>query len=164
MTKTEQNIYELVAPTVEQLGYLLYDVEYVKEGKEYFLRIYIDNENGIDLDDCEKVSTAIDPILDEADPISTAYSLEVSSCGLERHLREERHYVMAIGKEIEVKLFKPFDSKRELKGVLENFLDGKITLETEENEVVIEISNIASAKILFKWEEWGKWIRNFLKH
>lgn len=153
MTKTEQNIYELVAPTVEQLGYLLYDVEYVKEGKEYFLRIYIDNENGIDLDDCEKVSTAIDPILDEADPISTSYSLEVSSCGLERHLREERHYAMAIGKEIEVKLFKPFDSKRELKGVLENFLDGKITLETEENEVVIEISNIASAKILFKWEE-----------
>lgn len=153
MTKTEQSIYELVAPTVEQLGYLLYDVEYVKEGKEYFLRIYIDNENGIDLDDCEKVSTAIDPILDEADPISTAYSLEVSSCGLERHLREERHYTMAIGKEIEVKLFKPLGSKRELKGVLKSFLDGKVILETEENEVVIEISNIASAKILFKWEE-----------
>ena len=153
MTKTEQSIYELVAPTVEQLGYLLYDVEYVKEGKEYFLRIYIDNENGIDLDDCEKVSTAIDPILDEADPISASYSLEVSSCGLERHLREERHYTMAIGKEIEVKLFKPLGSKRELEGVLKSFLDGKVILETEENEVVIEISNIASAKILFKWEE-----------
>lgn len=153
MTKTEQSIYELVAPTVEQLGYLLYDVEYVKEGKEYFLRIYIDNENGIDLDDCEKVSTAIDPILDEADPISTSYSLEVSSCGLERHLREERHYTMAIGKDIEAKLFKPLGGKRELKGVLKSFLGGKVILETEENEVVIEISNIASAKILFKWEE-----------
>lgn len=153
MTKTEQGIYELVAPTVKQLGYLLYDVEYVKEGKEYFLRIYIDNENGIDLDDCEKVSTAIDPILDEADPISTAYSLEVSSCGLERHLRDEKHYTMAIGKEIEVKLFKPLDGKRELSGVLKKFFDNKITLEVEESELLIEMSNIASAKILFKWEE-----------
>ncbi len=153
MTKTEQGIYELIVPTVEQLGYLLYDVEYVKEGKEYFLRVYIDNEKGIDLDDCENVSTAIDPILDEADPISTSYSLEVSSCGLERHLRSKNHYVMAIGKEVEIKLFKPQNGLKEFEGILKNVFDNKIELEIKDKEILIEISDIASAKILFKWEE-----------
>lgn len=153
MTKTEQNVYELIASTVEQLGYLLYDVEYVKEGKEYFLRVYIDNEKGIDLDDCEKVSTTIDPILDEADPISTSYSLEVSSCGLERHLRSKTHYMMAIGKEIEIKLFKPQEGLKEFEGTLKNVFDDKIELEIRGKEILIKILDIASAKILFKWEE-----------
>ena len=152
MTKTEQNIYNMTLCTVEQLGYELYDVEYVKEGKEYFLRFYIDSENGIDLDDCEKVSRAIEIILDENDPISTSYSLEVSSCGLERQLREERHFKWALGKEIEVTLFKPIKGNRQINGVLIRVEDSSITLENGE-ENIIELADIASAKILFNWEE-----------
>ena len=130
MTKTEQSVRDLVKPIVEQLGYQLYDVEYVKEGKDYFLRVYIDSDNGIDLDDCEKVSNELDPILDEKDPISTSYSLEVSSCGLERHLREKEHYEMAIGKNIEVKLFKALENEKQFEGMLKNVSDNSITLST----------------------------------
>lgn len=154
MTKTEQIVRDLVKPTVEQLGYQLYDVEYVKEGKDYFLRIYIDSPKGIDLDDCEKVSNSIDPILDEADPISTQYSLEVSSCGLERHLREKEHYEMAIGKSIEVKLFKALENEKQYDGILKKVSDNSITLELEnEREIEIFLEEIATAKILFDWEE-----------
>ncbi len=152
MTKTEKNVYDMVLPIIEELGYELYDVEYVKEGKDYFLRIYIDAEKGIDLDDCEKVSNAIDGILDEQDPISTSYSLEVSSCGLERNLREEKHYEMAIGKQIEVKFFKPINSKKELVGVLKKIQNGVITLDDGQEENV-NLEDVASAKILFNWEE-----------
>ncbi|MBQ9267826.1 MAG: ribosome maturation factor RimP [Clostridia bacterium] len=154
MTKTEQTVRNLVKPTVEQLGYKLYDVEYVKEGKDYFLRIYIDAEKGIDLDDCEKVSNALDPILDEADPISTAYSLEVSSCGLERHLREKEHYEEAIGKKVEVKLFKALEGEKQFTGILKSTSENTILLELENNkEVEIYLEEIAAAKILFDWEE-----------
>ena len=111
MTKMEKSIYDLSFPIVNELGYKLYDVMYVKEGKEYYLRIFIDHENGIDLDDCEKVSNRISDMLDEVDPISTQYNLEVSSCGLERHLREIEHYEAAIDKNVEVKFFKAIDGQ-----------------------------------------------------
>lgn len=153
MTKTEQNVYNMILDTVEGLGYVLYDVEFVKEGKDHFLRVYIDNQKGIDLDDCEKVSNAVDPILDEKDPISTSYSLEVSSCGLERHLREEKHYKMAIGKEIAITLYKAIDGNREIEALLKDVSKNKIVIKAEEKELEIEMSDIASAKILFKWEE-----------
>ncbi len=154
MTKTEQLVSDLVKPTIEKLGYKLYDVEYVKEGKEYFLRIYIDSEKGIDLDDCEKVSNEIDPILDEEDPISTSYSLEVSSCGLERHLREKEHYEMAKGKKIEVKLFKPLENEKQFIGILKSVNDESISIELEDKrEIEIYLEEIATAKILFNWEE-----------
>ena len=154
MTKTEQTVRDLIKPTIEELGYKLYDVEYVKEGKEYFLRVYIDSEKGIDLDDCENVSNSIDPILDEADPISTSYSLEVSSCGLERHLREKEHYEMAIGKRIEIKLFKPLEKEKQFEGILKEIKDDSIIIETEDKkEIEFYIEEIATAKILFDWEE-----------
>ena len=154
MTKTEQIVSNLIKPTVEQLGYKLYDVEYIKEGKEYFLRIFIDAEKGIDLDDCEKVSNTIDPILDEADPISTSYSLEVSSCGLERHLREFEHFKLAIGKKIEVKLFKALNNEKEFEGILKSVTEDYITLILcEGKEIDISLNEIATAKILFDWEE-----------
>ena len=154
MTKTEKNIYDIVKPYVEQLGYQLYDVEFVKEGKEYFLRIYIDLEKGIDLSDCEKVSNVIDPILDEVDPISMSYSLEVSSCGLERHLREMNHYEMAIGKKIEVSLFKAVENEKQFQGTLKSVKDKSITIELDDKkELEIYFDEIATAKILFSWEE-----------
>ena len=106
MTKQEKELEKIISPITEKLGYELYDVEYVKEGQDWYVRLYIDNENGINLDDCEKVSDAVGEELDRVDPIATAYLLEVSSCGLERRLREKRHFDAAIGENIEVKLFK----------------------------------------------------------
>ena len=97
MTKTEKELQELLKPKVEQLNYELYDLEYVKEGSEWFLRLYIDSkEKSIDLEDCEKVSNEISDLLDVKDPIVTSYNLEVSSCGLERHLRELNHCLLRL--------------------------------------------------------------------
>lgn len=154
MTKTEQIVSDLVKSAIEEKGYQLYDVQYLKEGKEYFLRIYIDSAKGINLDDCEKVNNIIEPIIDESDPISTSYSLEVSSCGLERHLREKEHYIMAIGKNIEVKLFKPLQNEKQYTGTLKKVNENSILLETKnEGEIEINIVEIATAKILFDWED-----------
>ena len=100
MSKIEERVESLIKGKIEETGYNLYDVEYVKEGPNYYLRIYIDNEKGIDLNDCEKVSNAIDGILDEADYIKEQYYLEVSSPGLERILRKDKHFEKNIGKTI----------------------------------------------------------------
>lgn len=153
MTKTEQEFEKIVLPIVNRLGYTLYDVLYVKEGADWYLRLFIDNEKGIDLDDCEKVSNLVSEKLDEIDPIETPYMLEVSSCGLERHLRSKKHFEAAIGKEIELKFFKALDKKKMLTGVLEKVEEENIKLKTEEKEYDINIEDISSAKILYNWEE-----------
>ena len=106
MAKIEEKVENLLKEKIEKLGYDLYDVEYAKEGKNYFLRIYIDKENGIDLNDCEKVNNEISEILDEANYIKEQYFLEVSSPGIERILRKDKHLEQNKGKEIFVKLFK----------------------------------------------------------
>ena len=153
MTKIEKNIYELALPIVNELGYKLYDVMYVKEGKEYYLRLFIDHENGIDLDDCEKVSNRISDMLDEVDPISTQYNLEVSSCGLERHLREIEHYEAAVGKNVELKFFKAIDGLKQIEGSLKEIKNNAIILETDEKEFEVNLDDVSSAKILFNWED-----------
>ena len=153
MTKMEKSIYDLSLPIVNELGYKLYDVMYVKEGKEYYLRIFIDHENGIDLDDCEKVSNRISDMLDEVDPISTQYNLEVSSCGLERHLREIEHYEAAIGKNVELKFFKAIDGLKQVEGILKMVKENAIIIETDEKEFEVKIDDVSSAKILFNWED-----------
>ena len=131
MTKTERELEKTIKPVVENLGYELYDVEFLKEGISWFLRVYIDSENGIDLDDCEKVSNVVGDVLDEEDPISMQYTLEVSSCGLERNLREKRHFELAINKEIEVKLYKALNGKKVLNGNLLDVSDENITIGSE---------------------------------
>ena len=155
MTKTEKDLELLVKPIVEQLGYELYDVEFLKEGTDWFLRIFIDSkEKMIGLDDCEEVSNRISDMLDEKDPISTAYNLEVSSCGLERHLREIKHFESAVGKNIELKLFTQFEGNKIHTGKLEKVTNEAVTiLDDNEKEVTIALSNVSSAKILFNWEE-----------
>ena len=107
MANIEDKVESLISKTINDLGYELYDIEYVKEGKDFFLRIYIDSEKGIDLNDCEKVSNSITEILDEEDYIKEQYFLEVSSPGVERILRKEKHLKDNIENEIEIKLFKP---------------------------------------------------------
>ena len=149
MTKLEEKIENLLKPIIENLGYNLFDVVYVKEAKDYYLRIFIDNEKGIIIDDCEKVSQAVSDELDEKDPIDASYSLEISSCGLEPKLREKKHFEMALGKEIEVKLYKAIEKEKVISGVLEKITDTEIVV----NGKNIAFENIGSAKILFDWEE-----------
>ncbi len=108
----------LAEPIAQELGYELWDVEYVKEGAEYYLRITIDSPEGITIDDCEKMHRAIDPVLDEADPIEGFYHLEVSSTGIERELKTDRHIEASIGWDVEVKLYAPVDGAKLYTGEL----------------------------------------------
>ena len=113
-----ETVRELVAPVAEELGLLLWDVEFVKEGARRILRVTIDHEDGITIDDCERMHRAIDPVLDEADPIDTAYDLEVSSPGIERELKTPEHIDACYGWDVEAKLFAPVNGTRSVKGVL----------------------------------------------
>lgn len=138
MAKGKQNIAsgvrELIAPTVEGLGYELWDVEYVKDGAFWYLRITIDSERGIDIDDCEKVHRAIDPVIDGADPIEDQYFLEVSSPGLERELRVSEHFERFIGSPVTLKLFTAVHGAKQHVGEL---------LAHEEDAVVVAIDGEA---------------------
>ena len=122
MAKIEDKVEKLVKEKIETLGYDLYDVEYSKEGKNYFLRIFIDSPKGIDLNDCEKVNDGINELLDQADYIKEQYFLEVSSPGIERILRKDKHLEQNIGKEINIKLFKKDENgKKEYQGILKQY-------------------------------------------
>ena len=153
MANIEEKVEELVKPKVEELGYELYDVQYAKEGKDYFLRIFIDKEDGIDLNDCEKVNDGINDLLDKADYIKEQYFLEVSSPGIERMLRKEKHLEDNIGNEVEIKLFKPLNDKKEYIGSLIKFDSENITINEIEtnNEIEIERKNISLIKLKFNW-------------
>ena len=151
MAKIEEKVEQLVKDPIEKLGYSLYDVEYVKEGPEYQLRIYIDRESGIDLNDCEKVSNEINEILDKADYIKEQYYLEVSSPGIERKLREDKHLEQNISKNVEIKLFKKDNNgKKEYTGKLKAFNQEEIIIETDK-EIAIERKNIAQIKTIYEW-------------
>ena len=158
MANIEQKVESLLKTKVEELGYELYDVEYVKEGKNYFLRIYIDNKNGIDLNDCEKVNDAIMEPLDEADYIKEQYFLEVSSPGVERTLRKDKHLKDNIGNEVYIKLFqKDKYGKKEYYGFLKSFTESEVIIdvgedEQEENQMILERKNIAQIKTVYHWD------------
>lgn len=129
-----ETVSELLRPTVEELGYELWDVEYSKIGTEYHLELTIDSDEGINIEDCEKVHRAIDPILDEADPIENAYRLSVSSPGIERELRTDRHLLLSIGEVVELRFFKPQNGVKSLVGALAAYAEGKITVVTPADE------------------------------
>lgn len=136
MSKVEKIVWDAAKPIAEGFGCSIYDVEYVKEGQNYFLRVYIDKDGGVSTDDCEAVSRALDPVLDELDPIESAYFLEISSPGLDRKLSRPEHFEAAVGKMIDLKLFSQVNGSKELAGVLRSF-DGKvISVETESGELV----------------------------
>ena len=106
MANIEEKVEDLIKKDIENLGYDLYDIEYVKEGKDFYLRVFIQSKNGISLEDCEKVNNAITDKLDEADYIKDAYFLEVSSCGVEKRIRKDKHLEEALGMEVQIDLFK----------------------------------------------------------
>jgi ribosome maturation factor RimP len=149
----ESQVENLVKPVIEGLKLELYDVIYAKEGKDYYLRIVIDKQNGIDIKDCEKVNDAINDLLDEADLIKDQYFLEVSSPGLERTLRKEEHFKKYIGANVNVTLFRPLNKKKEYTGILKNYTGNEITLETEENgEINFNMKDIVIVKTVFDFE------------
>ena len=151
MAKVEERIDTLIKDTIENIGYDLYDVEYAKEGPNYYLRIFIDNKNGIDLNDCEKVSNAINEMLDESDIIKEQYYLEVSSPGIERIIRKDKHLEQNKGKQIEVKLFKKDkNGNKSYIGELEDFNSETITIKNEK-EITIERKDIASMRTIYEW-------------
>ena len=127
--------------------YEIYDVEYVKEGTEWYLRIFIDKEGGIDLDDCETVTDLINDPLDELDPIAEAYFLEVSSPGVERHLKSMRHFENAVGEKIRVKTFVKIENNKEWVGILKSVDDNGITLDANGKTIAFSFDKIAKANI-----------------
>lgn len=129
MSKITDKVTELALPVVEGLGCELWDVEYLREAGEWFLRIYIDKPGGVFVDDCEAVSRALDPILDEHDPIPTAYMFEVSSPGAERKLKRKSDFERYIGSLVTLRLYKARDGKKEYAGTLAGYENGTVTLD-----------------------------------
>lgn len=157
MANIEERVETLVKDSIENLGYSLYDVQYVKEGQNYYLRIFIEKPNGsIDLNDCEKVNNEINDLLDKADYIKEQYFLEVSSTGLEKVLRKDKHLQDNIGEEVQVNLFKPVEimgkKQKEIVGVLKDFDKETLILSIDKDQINIERKNISQIKTVFDWE------------
>lgn len=143
----EARTEELLTPIVEKYGVEIYDVEYVKEGSEWYLRAYIDKPEGVNINDCENVSRALSDALDKEDFIEEAYILEVSSPGLGRTLKKDKHLEKSIGEEVEIKLYKPIDKCKEFSGVLEKFDAESITISQEDEEICFKRSDIALIRL-----------------
>ena len=157
MANIEDRVESLIKDKIQELGYHLYDVQYVKEGQNYFLRVFIEKKNGsIDLNDCEKVNDGINDLLDKADYIKEQYFLEVSSTGVEKTLRKDKHLEDNIGNEIQINLFKSIEicgeKVKEVIGILKGFDNDKIVIESDEEELDIERKNISQIKTVFDWE------------
>ena len=147
---TAELVSELLCPTVEEMGYILWDVEYSKIGTEYHLELTIDSEEGITIEDCERVHRAIDPILDEADPIENAYRLSVSSPGIERELRTDAHINASVGEVVELRFFKAIDGAKSLVAAISAYGDGRLTVITpEDKEYVIERKDISRIRTVY---------------
>ena len=147
---TEQKVYDLVKPITDELGYYLWDVNYVKEGAMWYLRIFIDKPEGVGIDDCEAVSRAVNDPLDELDPIEGAYCLEVCSPGIERELVRDEHFEQFIGADIMVKMLRPVEGiGREFKGKLKAYDGGEVTVEDHsgENELTFNKKEAAWVKL-----------------
>lgn len=141
---------ELITPIIEANHFELVDVEWVKEGPNWYLRVYIDKEGGITVDDCELVSRAFGDILDEKDYIAENYIFEVSSPGLDRPLKKEKDFARSVGKEVEVRLYKAIDKKKEFVGLLDSYDDHSVTLELEDGSTeTFEKSAIALIRLAF---------------
>ncbi|OCA85438.1 ribosome maturation factor RimP [Bacillus sp. FJAT-27225] len=151
MSKVTEVVESLASPIVQELGLELVDIEYVKEGREWFLRVFIDKENGVDIEECGIVSERLSEKLDELDPIPHNYFLEVSSPGAERPLKKEKDFINAIGKNVFVKTYEPIDGEKTFEGTLLEFTGETIKLEvkvkTRKKTVELPYSKVASARL-----------------
>ncbi len=147
----KDTVREIVEPVVNELGYRVWDVQYGKIGADYHLEITIDSDAGIGIEDCERVHRAIDPLLDEADPIEGFYYLEVSSPGIERELRTPEHIAASVGKLAEAGLFAPKDGKKTLTGIIKSLEDGVLTLTEEDGkEITVRRSEISRLHLVYQ--------------
>lgn len=150
MKKTiRETVKDGIEPIVTELGYRIWDITYGKIGADYHLEITIDSDSGIEISDCEKVHRAIDPILDEIDPIGGFYYLEVSSPGVERDLRTDEHISLSIGEKVEAKLFAPKDGIKSVTGTLASFEDGIVKITAEGVDYSFARSDISKIKTVY---------------
>ena len=151
MTSLEKKIFEELKPIINGLNISVYDVIYEKEGKDFYLRIFIEKDGGVDISDCENVNNAINDILDEKDFIKGHYYLEVSSAGLEKILRLDKHFENNIGNKIQISLYKPINNSKNVIGILKDYDDEKVIVESDE---IIEINknDISLIKTVFDWD------------
>ena len=145
--KITQQVWELAQPVVEGFGLKLWDVEYVREGADWFLRLYIDKDGPVDINDCEKVSRAVDPLLDEKDPIPDSYVFEVGSAGADRELKRPCDFEQFMGSEIEVKLFRPVGGSKHYTGTLAAYENGTVSLAQGETILNFTKDQIAQVRL-----------------
>ena len=145
--KVTEQVAQFAKPIIEGFGCQLWDVEYVREGSERFLRVYIDKDGGIDIEDCEKIHRALDPVLDEKDPIAESYYFEVCSAGLERALKRPGDFERFMGSAITVKLYRPRNGLKEIPCVLRGYEDGRITVEAGKETITFEKSEVALVRL-----------------
>ena len=145
--KITDQVWQFSQPLVEACGCTLWDVEYVREGGEWFLRLYIDKDGGVDINDCEAVSRAVDPVLDEKDPIPESYRFEVCSAGLERVLKRPGDFERYLGQPIMVKLYRPKNGSKEFPCVLKSYENGNVTALVGEKEITFQKSEIAMVRL-----------------
>ena len=143
MSKVTEKVEALARPVIEDEGCELWSVEYVREAGSWYLRVFIDKDGGVGIDDCERISRRLDPILDEADPIPDSYVFEVGSAGAERELKRPSDFEKFMGSEVEVKLYQPYEGKKSLIGKLEAYENGDITI----SSVQLRKSQIAQVKL-----------------
>ena len=143
MSKITEKVEALAKPIVEEEGCELWAVEYVREAGTWYLRVFIDKEGGVGIDDCEKISRRLDPVLDEADPIPDSYVFEVGSAGAERELKRPSDFEKFLGSEVEVKLYQPYQNKKSFIGKLEGYENGDVTVDS----VTLKKSQIAQVKL-----------------
>ena len=147
MAGVADKVFSLVEETVKAQNVKLWDVRFQKEGANWYLRIIIDSEAGISIDDCTNVHHAVDPILDEADPIDRSYYLEVCSPGLERELTRDEHYEAMVGQKIKIKLYKARDGVKEFGGILKMGNKEKVVIEAQDTEIEFARSEISSCRL-----------------
>ena len=140
-------VTEFAKPIVEEKGCQLWDVEYVREGSERYLRLYIDKEGGVDINDCENVHRAVDPVLDEKDPIAESYHFEVCSAGLERALKRPSDFARFMDSAILVKLYRPRNGLKEIPGILRGYEEGRVTVEAGKETITFEKSEVALVRL-----------------
>ena len=145
--KVTDQVTAFAQPVVESFGCKLWDVEYVREGSERYLRVFIDKDGGVDIEDCEKIHRALDPILDEKDPIAESYHFEVSSAGLERALKRPGDFEQFMGSPVLVKLYRPRNGLKEIPGTLRGYEDGKVTVEAGKETITFEKSQVALVRL-----------------
>lgn len=147
MSRLTDKIAEIARPVVEEEGCSLWDVEYVREAGSWYLRVFIDREGGVSIDDCERVSRRLDPILDEKDPIPESYVFEVGSAGADRELKRPRDFERFMGSDVEVRLYRPVDGSKHYTGTLTGYEDGAVTLTQGEKTLRFTKEQVAQVRL-----------------